>query len=128
MPFKVGFWKTSLAEECLNCADPDWKTTHEFEYKAVLAYLDFGMDEKSYKGSAKCRICGAKLGSSDMLTPDMKWRFPEKFQHYITKHDVVPPSEPFIDSAVRWYRSFLKQTEKPPHPTERLVVKRYGRR
>lgn len=125
MPFKVGFWKTHTAEECLEHVNPDWKKDNEFEYKAVLAYLDFGMVEKSAKGWANCRICKAKLGSSDMLTPDMKWRFPAMFDHYLTEHDLVPPSQPFIDSAVRWYRAYLKKTKPPPKATEQLVVKHY---
>jgi hypothetical protein len=127
MAFKVGFWKTHEAEECLAHIDLEWD---EAEKKAVLAYIYYAMPCAHYRGWANCRICGKNLGSSDMLTHDGRWRFPEQFEHYIIEHGLRPPSKPFIRDAVGWYRAHLKKKSKDERRTELLeksVIKRYGR-
>ena len=62
-------------------------------------------------GYASCRLCGGVnprtkkfeglLGTSDMLTPDEKWVFPEKWQHYIIEYGVRPFPEKFIEDAIK---------------------------
>ena len=69
---------------------------------ALVAYMDAGDFCTQYRGFAGCRVCGTTLGTMDMVTPDRKWRFPEKWQHYIQAHGVRPP-EAFVEDALRWY-------------------------
>ena len=68
---------------------------------ACVLYMGGAAKCAYYLGFASCRLCGVQLGVSDMLTPDKKWIFPEKWQHYILKHG-VKPDEAFIKDAVAW--------------------------
>ena len=38
-----------------------------------------------------------------MLTPDHKWMYPQKWEHYIIEHSVKPDNEHFIQDAIVWY-------------------------
>lgn len=92
------------------------KPMTDLEKTAALAYMGHAIRGPGYRGSAWCRVCPSMkeqgirnvnhgvghLGSCDMITPDGKWRFPEKWEHYITEHGVRPTKEQFIRDAVAW--------------------------
>lgn len=92
----VGFWRQTLdSKENLpyptEMVDQNWS----FKERAmVIEYLDSCKAIDHYKGSALCRICKEWLGSADCS--DGTYIFPEKYQHYILKHNVKPPGD-FID-------------------------------
>ena len=72
------------------------------ELCSVIAYMkaaDYGIGWRGYAG---CRLCGETLGTRCMVTPDFKWRFPEKWEHYIEKHGIRPFPEQFIQDAIAW--------------------------
>ena len=71
------------------------------ERDAVLSYMNAGELGIAWMGYAGCRICGEQLGTTCQMTPDKKWRFPEKWQHYIVEHNVKPDEE-FIKDAMIW--------------------------
>ena len=71
------------------------------EMSAVMVYMADSMRAVGYMGFSACRMCGERAGTYDMMTPDYKWRFPEKWQHYITAHGFKPPAE-FIHDAMVW--------------------------
>jgi hypothetical protein len=68
---------------------------------ACMVYMGAAMKCAAYLGFASCRLCGEMLGTCDMLTPNKKWIFPEKWQHYILLHGVKPDAQ-FIRDAVSW--------------------------
>jgi acyl-CoA synthetase (AMP-forming)/AMP-acid ligase II len=92
----IGFWKNRV-EKYINTL---WFESDE--YKACLKYLQTGRTSKRYKGYAKCRLCGTRLGTTDMITSDGKWIFPEKYEHYLIEHKVKPNKAQFIRDAVAW--------------------------
>ena len=48
--------------------------------------LEQGNVLMTYRGSAACRICGARLGSQDLFAHGFVW--PQKAEHYVLVHDV----------------------------------------
>lgn len=105
---KMGFWKQE--------SSPFWKDTKRRQEREVLEaraamtpeevdacvrYMGYASRCAAYMGHANCRLCGEELGSCDMLTPDKKWVFPEKWEHYIVLHQ-VRPDEQFIRDALSW--------------------------
>jgi len=78
----------------------DWNKTKEG--RACISYMKAGRPFRPQKGYAHCRLCGARLGSSDMNGPDRKWTYPEKWEHYIEEHSVRPDTDEFIKDATRW--------------------------
>jgi hypothetical protein len=98
MAKQIGFWKGKVR----NCPDLRWFKSDE--YQACLKYLQAGRKHRGYKGWANCRICGACLGTYDMITPDKKWIFPEEYDHYLTEHKLKPNKLQFIEDAVKWNR------------------------
>jgi len=100
----MGYWQVDYLEgpearsrEVMGCVAP----MTEGEIQALVSYMDAGVIGIQWRGIAMCRICGEMLGSACMTTPDDKWRFPERWQHYITEHGVRPPEE-FIRDALAW--------------------------
>jgi hypothetical protein len=69
--------------------------------ESVLDYMKNSIPCESYMGYASCRLCDLILGSRDMITPDGKWVFPEKWDHYITGHSIKPEIT-FIKDAMIW--------------------------
>ena len=96
---KLGFW-TEYPNSWFN---PGWKDKEKIEIRACLKYIEDSKITSSYMGWANCRVCGIELGSSDMVTPDDKWIFPEKYEHYLIEHHVQPIEE-FILDAVAYYK------------------------
>lgn len=96
MANKIGFWKDKI-EDCPNL---DWFQSKE--YLACIKYLQAGHKHKGYKGWANCRLCGIRLGTYDMITPDRKWIFPERYDHYLIGHKIKPNKLQFIIDAVNW--------------------------
>lgn len=102
----MGYWEThhmdspdAKCQEVVKAVAP----MTEPEVKALVAYMEAGEFCTQYRGSAGCRICGTTLGTVDMVTPDKKWRFPEKWEHYIEAHGVRPP-EAFVQDALTWHQ------------------------
>jgi hypothetical protein len=82
--------------------DENFKNTTDFIY--CLSYITNSKERSLkdvYMGKATCRLCGEKLGSKDYYSPDGKWKFPEKFEHYLVEHDIKPYQQ-FIDDAKEW--------------------------
>jgi len=104
----VGFWKTKSAPK-KRCAK---KWTSGKQKRAVLAFIKAGTVVNTSKGWANCRLCGAKLGCSDLLLPTGNFLCPAGFEHYIEKHGIKPPKK-FIDAAVTWYTETEWVTERP---------------
>lgn len=101
---KMGFWNA------LDIDVPPW-TRKEVERRigvmsqreihACPSYMNHAKACQACMGHANCRLCDRELGCKDMLTPDEKWIFPEKWDHYITVHGVKPDEE-FIRDALEW--------------------------
>jgi hypothetical protein len=86
------------------------------EREAVLAYMAAATNLVQWRGSAGCRLCPSMkeqgvtnlndhvghLGSQCLITQDRKWKFPQKWEHYITEHDIRPTKAQFIEDAVAW--------------------------
>lgn len=83
---------------------------HPMTRAHVLHYMASSRVWERYMGWAECRLCGAHLGSADMITPDGRWVFPEKWEHYIIAHGVAPTDPDFSVDAVAWSR---RQKENP---------------
>lgn len=103
---QVGFWKDCKDSERhlepLSMVDNSW---YGIELEAVLKYIENGYCPSNffrYRGMAICRICKEGLGNTDIVGPDNIYMFPEKYEHYIIKHNVKPPQH-FIDHCVNWY-------------------------
>jgi hypothetical protein len=94
---EIGFWRaTFCSSENLpfptEMVDTSWNGT---EKKKVIAYIKSIPIGNFQKGISLCRICQKPLGSGDAF--DGIYVFPEKYEHYLEKHNVKPPQE-FIDS------------------------------
>lgn len=96
MANKIGFWKGKVRNY------PDLRWFQSNEYKACIKYLQAGRRDKGYKGWANCRLCGVRLGTYDMITPDKKWIFSEEYDHYLIEHKLKPNKIQFIIDAVNW--------------------------
>jgi len=103
-PRQMGFWKTDDPNEVLARQIP----MSDQELGACLRYMMFARIRQEWRGYANCRfpLCGGKngwttLGSRDMITPDGKWVFPEKWDHYITEHGIRPDDD-FVKDALAW--------------------------
>jgi len=94
----MGYFKTQDAEEALAWVKP----MTDAERLACIEYLKAGGMGFGWKGLARCRVCGEAMGTTCNLTPDGKWKYPAKWEHYIEAHDVRPPDEGFILSALAW--------------------------
>jgi hypothetical protein len=95
----VAFWADG--QDVSKLIVPGWNETDEA--KKVLRYIENSHKIESYRGEATDRIDKTtELGNSDMLTPDFKWIFPEKHEHYINKYSVRIDNEEFIKDALIW--------------------------
>lgn len=99
-PKKVGFW--SGPQDYV--IDGIRNKREKRELKACLYYISKSRQVKRYKGWANCRLCGKRLGSCDMETPDGKFLFPQRFEHYLIEHNVEPPRRSFIKAAIKFYK------------------------
>jgi hypothetical protein len=97
----MGYFITGQAPEALKLVQP---MTDE-ERTACIEYLKAGNVGISYRGFAGCRICGKQLGTRCNITPDGKWRYPHKWDHYVEEHGCRPPKEEFIQDALAWFRA-----------------------
>ena len=52
-------------------------------------YVPEPKGEYQFFGFANCRLCGEELGNTDLTDPNNKYLFPEKWEHYIEKHNRV---------------------------------------
>lgn len=96
---KIGYWQDG--EDLKQYIVEGWNETNEA--KCVLRYIENSTGIEAYCGLATDRIDGCTMmGSLDMLTPDFKWNFPEKYDHYIKKYSLKPKDEEFIADAVKW--------------------------
>ena len=91
-----GFWSDTHRPE--DHLDPTWRGP---DRSACLRFIRAGTRTHHYKGWAECRICGEKLGSSDLELPGGHYVCPAMFDHYLRKHR-LKPSRRFIDVAVAW--------------------------
>jgi hypothetical protein len=72
------------------------------EKEIILEYMSTATEKDCYMGRANSRMDGSMLGSCDMITPDDKWIFPEKWDtHYVDKYNICPPRE-FVEDAIKW--------------------------
>jgi len=104
---KMGFWNTDDPEEVRkHRKDKDWDLI-----TAVLAFMNAASANASYRGTARCRLCGDRLGGSDMLTPDGKWVFPAGWEHYIVQHGLAPTDDEFGSAAESWFKTVRESWE-----------------
>lgn len=85
---KEGFWSNTHKPEP-NKVPSVWAA----QFVALLDKVEARASERGYKGSAKCRICGQRNGSTEFTYKG--WVWPAGFRHYIVEHG-VKPSEGFI--------------------------------
>lgn len=69
--------------------------------KALALALTNGKVGISYMGWADCRICGTRLGTSDLYGWGFIW--PAKAEHYVLHHNVWTPGCAKLLAAVREY-------------------------
>jgi hypothetical protein len=101
----MGYFDTREAAEALAWVKP----MTEAERLACIEYMKAGGLGIGWKGFAACRICGERLGTTCNITPDGKWKYPAKWEHYIEAHDVRPPDQMFILDALLWATSEKKE-------------------
>jgi hypothetical protein len=96
----IGYWASCAEGQKESGRWPDPRdligTWHHDEKQSVIKYLSSGIVFLRYFGNAQCRICDARLGSTEMT--DGTWAWPTKLEHYVEDHDVLLP-EGFIKSA-----------------------------
>ena len=95
----LGFWRQTVnSKENLpfptEMIDTSWSKS---EKKQVINYIKSFKPGNHQKGTASCRICNERLGSGECS--DGNYVFPEKFEHYLEKHNVKPPQE-FVNIAL----------------------------
>lgn len=70
-----------------------WKGRRDFIAALELVEASPHVVKKAFKGASKCRICDAKNGSNEFvmrLAPNVTWRWPGGFMHYVVEHNVRP--------------------------------------
>jgi len=98
-PRRDGFWTCARDEEARSAIFP---MTDE-EIVAIVSYMEASTAHAQCLGFANCRICNVRLGTADMITPDGKWIFPERREHYVLAHGVRPDDD-FVADALAWRR------------------------
>jgi len=63
---------------------------------ALVAHMQQGRVQVEYEEPAYCRICGEKLGNSDLTNTFACW--PQSSEHYITAHGVWTPQHSWLAS------------------------------
>lgn len=83
---KILFWEHVPGQRPQDFVRHDIPRGKRAQLAAVLAR---GVIDLRYMGWADCRICGARLGTSDLHGLGFMW--PEKAEHYVLEHDVWTP-------------------------------------
>ena len=82
----VGYWGEGQWVNPEDLVDETWDGRDRDD---VIYYLCMGFHFRAYMGYAKCRICGALLGTFDMTDGVYVW--PEHLEHYLKEHHVRLP-------------------------------------
>ncbi len=92
----VGYWVnkgTHLFHYTKQYPDPSklqdvtfWKSRNK---RGVIEYLKSGASVNHYRGFSSCRICGKRLGTTEIT--DGKYAWPSMMEHYMEEHDVKLP-------------------------------------
>lgn len=105
-PVRFGFFE-------FQGSDPD-RVVKEYglialdEKSYVMQYLYAVKEYVGYRGFANSRMDGSMLGTRDMITPDMRFIFPEKWgEHYVGQYNISPPQE-VIDAALKWCQNQVR--------------------
>ncbi len=80
---KEGFW-SSTNKPRSGGVTSKWAT----QFTALLSKVEVKASARVQKGSAKCRICNQRNGSTEFSHKG--WIWPSGFEHYITEHNVSP--------------------------------------
>jgi len=93
-----------VSSEMVKNLYPDVMTKEEKQ--SILKYMSSSKSLTGYMGFAMSRMEeNVMLGTHDMITPDNKWVFPEKWDsHYVDKHNIAPIRK-FIDDALKWNKN-----------------------
>lgn len=94
----IGYWRGTLDDgepDPRAFIDPGWD---EHERAAVADYLRHGRYVCFYMGKARCRLCGAWVGSGEQADDAYQW--PEGLEHYVMLHGVRLPTE-FVEHVLR---------------------------
>lgn len=70
-----------------------WKGRRDFIDALLRVEASKLVVEQHYKGSSKCRCCGAKNSSAEFelrLASNVLWTWPSGFMHYVVEHNVRP--------------------------------------
>jgi hypothetical protein len=70
--------------------------------------LKNGKPIEHWRGYSACRLCGDTLGTKDMSDGEYVW--PEKFEHYVIDHFLVPPHY-FVQKVLNETEKITKETE-----------------
>lgn len=89
----IGYWDRQ--DEPIEYVDLSWDSK---ERRSVTEFLKSGRTIYRWRGSANCRICGERIGSTCMS--DGLWVWPEGLAHYVAEHSLRPPQE-FVGYVMR---------------------------
>ena len=85
---RVGYWADPGTQwpQVDDLTDPGWCAD---ERDAVIEYLRRGFVVRVWLGFAKCRVCGAIVGDTDLSDGVFVW--PGGLEHYLAEHAVRLP-------------------------------------
>jgi hypothetical protein len=111
----IGYWKSDFRdtkarkEEAEKLIDKEWAKT--FRAKYIIRYMQAGYKTTHYMGYANNALWDKSqayelqcLGTNDMMSPDGKYQYPEKWWIYVEQYGVKPDDEQFIKDATMWCR------------------------
>src|SRR5262245_55519195 len=117
------YWGDAAGERPQDFVDP---SVPSWRRDAIVFILQNGVDAHpgiQAKGSAICRICGAQLGSMDLMRFGFVW--PEKADHYVVAHDVwTPECSALLESALS--RATARVGNTPAQATPSTAVPARG--
>mgnify|MGYP001598340626 CR=1 FL=1 len=88
-PHLIGYWYSSKYNDAQKYPDPHLLETTESVDNHLVEYLNYGQACNFYRGSSSCRLCGIRLGSSELSDGEYIW--PKGLDHYVSEHKIKLP-------------------------------------